>query len=57
MAKAAGDFLFERLRVWNVKRVFGYPDDGINGLVTAAKYAKRWRSRVTVGGLALRDIG
>jgi len=35
MAKTVGDFLFERLRLWNVERVFGYPGDGINGIVTA----------------------
>jgi hypothetical protein len=33
MAKTVGDFLFERLRLWNVKRLFGYPGDGINGIV------------------------
>jgi pyruvate dehydrogenase (quinone) len=35
MAKTVGDFLFERLAQWNVHRVFGYPGDGINGIVTA----------------------
>ena len=35
MAKTVGDFLFERLRQWQVRRVFGYPGDGINGIVTA----------------------
>ncbi|HEY2034207.1 MAG TPA: thiamine pyrophosphate-requiring protein [Rhizomicrobium sp.] len=35
MAKTVGDFLFERLRTWGVRRVFGYPGDGINGIVTA----------------------
>jgi pyruvate dehydrogenase (quinone) len=35
MAKTVGDFLFERLRQWGVKRVFGYPGDGINGIVAA----------------------
>jgi pyruvate dehydrogenase (quinone) len=35
MAKTVGDFLFERLAQWNVKRIFGYPGDGINGIVTA----------------------
>jgi pyruvate dehydrogenase (quinone) len=35
MAKSVGDFLLERLGHWNVKRVFGYPGDGINGIVTA----------------------
>ncbi|HEX3809551.1 MAG TPA: thiamine pyrophosphate-requiring protein [Rhizomicrobium sp.] len=35
MAKTVGDFLFERLALWGVTRVFGYPGDGINGIVTA----------------------
>jgi pyruvate dehydrogenase (quinone) len=35
MAKTVGDFLFERLSLWGVKRIFGYPGDGINGIVTA----------------------
>jgi pyruvate dehydrogenase (quinone) len=35
MAKTVGDFLFERLKQWNVRRIFGYPGDGINGIVTA----------------------
>ena len=29
------DFILERLRQWGVGQVFGYPGDGINGLVTA----------------------
>jgi pyruvate dehydrogenase (quinone) len=29
------EFLLERLRAWEVKTVFGYPGDGINGIVTA----------------------
>ncbi|MGN6516480.1 MAG: thiamine pyrophosphate-requiring protein [Rhizomicrobium sp.] len=35
MAKTVGDFLFERLSLWDVTRIFGYPGDGINGIVTA----------------------
>ncbi|HEX4294176.1 MAG TPA: thiamine pyrophosphate-requiring protein [Rhizomicrobium sp.] len=35
MANTVGDFLFERLAQWNVRRVFGYPGDGINGIVSA----------------------
>jgi len=29
------DYLLERLRAWDVKMVFGYPGDGINGLLAA----------------------
>jgi len=36
MASATvGDFLLERLRAWGVDIVFGYPGDGINGLLAA----------------------
>jgi len=30
-----GDFLITRLGAWGVKRIFGYPGDGINGIVAA----------------------
>ncbi len=33
MAKTVGDFFWERLHQWGVRRVFGYPGDGINGLL------------------------
>lgn len=29
------DYLLERLRAWGVERVFGYPGDGINGILAA----------------------
>ncbi|MGV0870664.1 thiamine pyrophosphate-requiring protein [Mycolicibacterium sp. XJ879] len=29
------DFLLDRLRAWNVEHVFGYPGDGINGILAA----------------------
>jgi pyruvate dehydrogenase (quinone) len=29
------DYLLERLRAWDVKHVFGYPGDGINGILAA----------------------
>src|SRR3979490_2613411 len=35
MAKTVGDFVLARLRQWGVKRLFGYPGDGINGLLSA----------------------
>jgi pyruvate dehydrogenase (quinone) len=35
MGKTVGDFLLERLEQWGVCRVFGYPGDGINGILTA----------------------
>ncbi|MBS7455748.1 thiamine pyrophosphate-requiring protein [Coralloluteibacterium stylophorae] len=36
MAKATvGDYLLERLTEWGVRRIFGYPGDGINGIMGA----------------------
>ena len=35
MSKTVGDQILERLHAWGVRRVFGYPGDGINGVVTA----------------------
>ncbi|HEU4375413.1 MAG TPA: thiamine pyrophosphate-requiring protein [Telluria sp.] len=30
-----GDFVMQRLAAWGVRRIFGYPGDGINGLIGA----------------------
>lgn len=35
MATTVGDFLLERLAAWGVQRVYGYPGDGINGIMGA----------------------
>jgi pyruvate dehydrogenase (quinone) len=35
MSETVGDFLLERLTTWGVKRVYGYPGDGINGILGA----------------------
>ncbi len=35
MSNAVGDFLLERLGVWGVGRIYGYPGDGINGIIGA----------------------
>jgi pyruvate dehydrogenase (quinone) len=35
MAKEVGDFLIERLHEWGVRRIYGYPGDGINGIMGA----------------------
>ncbi len=40
MSKLVGDFIVERLLAWNVKRIFGYPGDGINGIIGAVGRAK-----------------
>lgn len=35
MAKTVSDFVWRRLAAWGVRRVYGYPGDGINGLLGA----------------------
>ncbi|MET0136009.1 MAG: thiamine pyrophosphate-requiring protein [Kibdelosporangium sp.] len=35
MTETVADYLLERLRDWQVDQVFGYPGDGINGIVAA----------------------
>ncbi|WP_460392134.1 thiamine pyrophosphate-requiring protein [Actinophytocola sediminis] len=35
MSETVGDYLLARLRDWGVEQVFGYPGDGINGIVVA----------------------
>ena len=35
-----GDFLIERLSEWGVKRIYGYPGDGINGIMGALQRAE-----------------
>src|SRR5215210_7713770 len=39
MAKTVADFLLERLSAWGVRRIYGYPGDGINGLLGALERA------------------
>ncbi|HVW70010.1 MAG TPA: thiamine pyrophosphate-requiring protein [Steroidobacteraceae bacterium] len=39
MAHTVGDFLIERLHAWGVRRIFGYPGDGINGVFGALNRA------------------
>src|SRR5437764_4310727 len=40
MAKTVSDFFWERLSAWGVKRIFGFPGDGINGLMGALDRAR-----------------
>jgi pyruvate dehydrogenase (quinone) len=37
MADTVGDFIIERLEAWGVKRIFGYPGDGINGITAGLR--------------------
>ncbi len=40
MATTVSDFLLARLSAWGVSRIYGYPGDGINGLLGALDRAK-----------------
>src|SRR5579864_7396547 len=35
MSETVGDYLLERLATWGVRRIYGYPGDGINGILGA----------------------
>lgn len=45
MAQTVSDFLLERLHEWGVRRVYGDPGDGINGLITIAHRWREWTGR------------
>ncbi len=40
MASTVGDFLVKRLIDWGVRRIYGYPGDGINGILGALDRVK-----------------
>jgi pyruvate dehydrogenase (quinone) len=40
MTETVGDFLVDRLHAWGVRRIYGYPGDGINGVLGALNRAK-----------------
>ncbi len=40
MARTVSDFFIERLYQWGVRRIYGYPGDGINGVFGALQKAK-----------------
>lgn len=41
MATKVSDYVFQRLAEWGVRRVYGYPGDGINGLLGALNRISR----------------
>lgn len=41
MAKLTSDFIVERLKAWGVTRIYGYPGDGINGVLGALQRAEK----------------
>jgi pyruvate dehydrogenase (quinone) len=40
MAETVGDFIIGRLHAWGVRRIYGYPGDGINGVFGALSRAQ-----------------
>ena len=40
MASTVSDFMLERLSEWGVRRIYGYPGDGINGILGALSRAE-----------------
>lgn len=40
MTTTVGDFLIDRLHAWGVRRIYGYPGDGINGVFGALNRSK-----------------
>lgn len=50
MAKTVGDFAVERLPAWRIQRVFGYPGDGINGIMAGFEHAGDERPRFIQAG-------
>ncbi len=40
MSGTVGDFIVERLHEWGIRRIYGYPGDGINGLMGALRRAE-----------------
>jgi pyruvate dehydrogenase (quinone) len=43
MSQTVGDYLLERLSTWGVKRIYGYPGDGINGIIGAFTHSSNGR--------------
>lgn len=41
MSATVSDFILDRLVEWGVKRIYGYPGDGINGLTAAVQRAEK----------------
>src|ERR671936_1320082 len=39
MTETASDFLIRRITEWGLKRIYGYPGDGINGIIGAIERA------------------
>jgi pyruvate dehydrogenase (quinone) len=45
MTDTVGDYLLDRLATWGVKRIYGYPGDGINGIMGAFTHSSNGNPR------------
>lgn len=46
MSDTCADFLIQRLHAWGVRRIYGYPGDGINGIMGALSRAEKNSHRI-----------
>lgn len=52
MAESVADFIWNRLHDWSVHRVYGYPGDGIGGLIAALRRQEERIAFVQARGFA-----
>ena len=45
MSSTVGDYLLDRLATWGVSRIYGYPGDGINGIMGAFTHSSNGTKR------------
>ena len=46
MGRKTSDWFVERLKTWGVTRIYGYPGDGINGVLGALQRAEKSRDAI-----------
>src|SRR3984957_7146208 len=46
MGRKTSDWFVERLKTWGVTRIYGYPGDGINGVLGALQRAEKSRDKI-----------
>jgi pyruvate dehydrogenase (quinone) len=51
------DFIFERLGAWGVERIFGYPGDGINGLMIQVRHEEQAAFMATAHAKFTGEVG
>ena len=56
MSQTVGDFIVERLHAWGVRRIYGYPGDGINGVFGALSRAQSDAKKEKAAGHAIEFI-